>query len=43
MKTKKNLLKNFKESELSVENMRRLRGGDNPPPPEDPGGGQGGK
>ena len=42
MKTKKKLLEKFKKSELSIENMNNLRGGDNPPPP-DGSGGQDGK
>lgn len=37
MKTKKDLLKKFKESELSLESMSSIRGGDTPPPPADPG------
>ena len=34
MKTKKNLLEKFRKSELSIEKMNHLRGGDNPPPPD---------
>ena len=36
MKTKKNLLKNFEELELTIEKMSNIRGGDGPPPPGDP-------
>ena len=42
MKTKKNLLKNFEELELTIEKMSNIRGGDSPPPP-DGSGNEGGK